>query len=290
MFVVIACGAISGFHSLVASGTTPKQVSSEPDAQFVGYGSMLLEGVLAVLVIICVGAGIAMSVEQSDGSILTGSAAWQSYYGSWLGDKGLPDKLAPVVGGAANMMSSIGITKTIGIALMGVFIASFAGTTLDTSVRLQRYVISELASDLKIKGFANKWTATTLAVVTAAALAFANGAGGKGAMVLWPLFGIANQLLAALALLVVTMYLKRKGGLKYLLTAIPSVIMLTITVWAMVIKEQDFIADRQWTLIIIGAILFVLSIWMVIETAIAFFGKDQKQEAIEISERQAESA
>ena len=197
------------------------------------------------------------------------------------GASGMTAKLNAVVIGAANMMQRIGIPETIGIALMGVFIASFAGTTLDTAVRLQRYIISELSSDLKIKALTNRWTATTFAVLTAAGLAFATGAGGKGAMMLWPLFGIANQLLASLALLVVTMYLKKKGGLKFIITAIPALLMLTIAIWAMAIKQTDFLADfgKNWLLIIVGFVIIILAVWMAIETVVLFFTGSQSHRA-----------
>ena len=270
MFVIIACGAISGFHSLVASGTSPKQIAREPDAQFVGYGSMLLESLLAVMVMLCVGAGVAMAVTLDDGSILTGKAGWLHFYDSWIGARGLSDKIAPVVIGAANIMGALKIPEAVGMTLMGVFIASFAGTTLDTATRIQRYVIGELASDLKISFLANRWTATTIAVLSAAALAFATGADGTGAMKLWPLFGTANQLLASLALLVVTLYLKRKGGLKYLVAAIPCLIMLVITNWAMIQNEMRFIGNKDWLLAGIGVGIFVLALWMTIEAALAF--------------------
>jgi len=272
MFVVIACGAISGFHSLVASGTSPKQVAKEPDSLFVGYGSMLLEGTLAVLVIICVAAGIGMSLKLDDGTILTGTEAWQHQYSFWLGAKGLPDKIAPVVIGASNIMRTLGVPEAVGITLMGVFIASFAGTTLDTSVRIQRYVVSELATDLRIPYLANRWAATSFAVLTAAALAFATGADGKGAMKLWPLFGTSNQLLAALALLVVTLYLKRKGGLKFIITAVPCLIMLLITSWAMVENETIFFNNKNWLLVTIGTGIFALALWMTVEAVAALFG------------------
>ncbi|MHC4726398.1 MAG: carbon starvation CstA family protein [Planctomycetota bacterium] len=284
MFVIIACGAISGFHSLVASGTSSKQVSKESDCQFVGYGSMLLEGFLAILVLVCVAAGIGMALKLDNGTILTGQAAWQHQYSTWIGAKGLSNKIAPVVIGAANMMGKIGVTEAVGITLMGVFIASFAGTTLDTSTRIQRYVISELATDLKIPFLANRWVATSFAVLTAAGLAFATGADGKGAMVLWPLFGSANQLLAALALLLVTLYLKRKGGLKFLVTGIPCLIMLVITVWAMVKNEINFISKGNWLLVIIGGGIFALSLWMTIEALIAFFNSARKPESQQVLE------
>ncbi len=275
MFVIIACGAISGFHSLVASGTSSKQVSKETDCQFVGYGSMLLESFLAVLVLVCVAAGIGMALKLDNGTILTGQAAWQHQYSTWIGAKGLSDKIAPVVIGAANMMGKIGIPETVGITLMGVFIASFAGTTLDTSTRIQRYVISEMATDLRIPFLANRWAATSFAVVTAAGLAFATGADGKGAMMLWPLFGSANQLLAALALLLVTLYLKRKGGLKFLVTGLPCLIMLVITNWSMVKNEMNFISKSNWLLVIIGGGIFTLSLWMTIEALTVFFNSSR---------------
>lgn len=270
LFITIACGAVSGFHSLVASGTSSKQISNESDCQFVGYGSMLLEGVLATLVIICVGAGIGMAYKTTGGEILSGFDAWNHHYASWAGAEGMQAKLTAVVFGASNMMKIIGVPEVVGVTLMGVFIASFAGTTLDTSVRIQRYVISEIASDLKLRYLSNRWVATTIAVVSAAAVAFATGANGTGAMKLWPLFGAANQLLAALALLMITLYLKSKGGYKYYFSGIPCIIMLIITVWAMYQNEMRFISERNWLLIIIGSIIFILSIWMMIEAALAF--------------------
>ena len=274
MFVTIACGAISGFHSLVATGTSPKQVAKETDAQFVGYGSMLVEGVLAVLVIICIAAGLGMGFKGQ-----TGPGVWQGFYSSWLGTKGLGDKLQPVVVGASNMMGSIGIPQTLGFAIMGVFISSFAGTTMDTATRIQRYIVAELTEDIHLPMLSNRWAATSIAVLSAAVLAFVDtshgkvtfGASGTGALKLWPLFGTVNQLLAALALLVVTMYLKKKGGLKYLIAGIPCIIMLVITGWAMILNEITYYKDKNVLLIIIGGIVFLLALWMTLETLILFF-------------------
>ena len=169
---------------------------------------------------------------------------------------------------------------------MGVFIASFASTTLDTSVRLQRYVVSELANDLRINALKNRWAATTFAVVTAAALAFATGAEGVGAMKLWPLFGTANQLLASLALLVITIYLKRKGGLKFIVTAVPCVVMLVITNWAMIENEIKYISSGNWLLTTIGGVIFALAMWMTVEVAITFV-KMKKTTAVAVDLREA---
>jgi carbon starvation protein len=143
-----------------------------------------------------------------------------------------------------------------------------------------------MATDLRIPFLANRWAATSFAVLTAAGLAFATGADGKGAMMLWPLFGSANQRLAALALLLVTLYLKRMGGLKFLVTAVPCLIMLVITVWAMVKNEINFISKSNWLLVIIGGGIFALSLWMTIEALAVFFNSSRpakSQQALEVS-------
>jgi carbon starvation protein len=150
LFITIACGAISGFHALVASGTSGKQVENETDAVPVGYGAMIMEGALATIVIIAVTAGIGMAYQSQDAGLLTGTAAWTHHYASWAASSGLGSKIAAFVIGGANMVSTLGIPKEIAIIVMGVFVASFAGTTLDTATRLQRYVVQELADDFKI--------------------------------------------------------------------------------------------------------------------------------------------
>jgi carbon starvation protein len=144
LFITIACGAISGFHALVSSGTSAKQVRSEADALFVGYGSMLMEGALATLVIIAVAAGIGLGYTTKAGETLTGVAAWTTHYPPGPPRPVLGSKISAFVDGAANMIMTLGISKTFTLAIMAVFVASFAGTTLDTATRIQRYVIGEL--------------------------------------------------------------------------------------------------------------------------------------------------
>ena len=146
LFITIACGAISGFHCLVSSGTSSKQLTSETDARFIGYGSMLTEGFLATLVILGCVAGIGMGIKGADGSILLGEQAWQMRYASWASAGGLGAKVGAFVDGSANFVKAIGIPGHVAVALMGVLVASFAGTTLDTACRLQRYVVQELAA------------------------------------------------------------------------------------------------------------------------------------------------
>jgi carbon starvation protein len=277
LFITIACGAISGFHSLVASGTSSKQVAKEGDALFVGYGSMMLEGVLATLAIVAVAAGIGMAYQTKDGTLLSGTAAWTAHYQSWAGANGLAAKVGAFVEGSANMIATIGIPKTIGIIIMGVFVASFAGTTLDTATRIQRYVVQELAADLKIKLFENKYLATGFAVLTAAILAFSAGASGAGAMTLWPLFGAVNQTLAGLALITITLYLKSKGGLKYLISGIPCIFMVIMTGWALVMNQINFVGQGNFLLIISNAIIMAIVAWLIIEGAVSFFMKPKAQ-------------
>lgn len=296
LFITIACGAISGFHCLVSSGTSSKQLKNEPDARFVGYGGMLTEGFLATLVIIACGAGLGLGLMK-EGSLLTGEAAWQAQYSSWAAAGSLSAKVGAFVDGAANFLKALGLPAGVSIALMGVLVASFAGTTLDTACRLQRYVIQELAATLGGKvgegetapavPFAmlqNKHGATIFAVVIATAMAAIPPGGaewnwanaGKGGLILWPLFGATNQLLAGLSFLVITFYLWRRGRAIWFL-AIPMVFMLIMPIWAM--THQLFFApgwlvtdEPNWLLGSIGLATIALEIWMIVE-AVKLFPK-----------------
>jgi carbon starvation protein len=277
IFVVIACGAISGFHSLVSSGTSSKQCEYETDALAIGYGGMLMEGMLATFVIVSCGAGLALGLTKG-GETFTGIAAFNQNYASWAAAAGLGSKINSFVVGAANMIDSIGIPHKITLTIMGVFVASFAATTLDTATRLQRYIVAELGTAWGAPAVAKKHPATMIAVVTAFILAFYNGS-GKGALTLWPLFGATNQLLAGLALLVVTIYLARKKvSISY--TGIPMVFMIFMTGWAMILNIQKFYNTSNWLLLCIGLAVFVLEIWMIIESIIvlkAHYGEEVAQ-------------
>jgi carbon starvation protein len=279
LFITIACGAISGFHALVSSGTSGKQVRTEDDALFVGYGAMLMEGALATLVIIAVAAGIGMGYTTKAGETLTGVAAWTTHYASWAAADGLGSKITAFVDGSANMIMTLGIPKQFTLAIMAVFVASFAGTTLDTATRIQRYVLSEIFTSFKLDFLAGKYVATIIAVGTAMILAFATGADGKGAMKLWPLFGAVNQTLAALALIVITIYLKARGGLKWLVAGIPAVFMAVMTLWATVINQLDFGRAHNMLLQSINFIIIVLAAWIVVEGFIKFFQTDESSPA-----------
>ncbi len=276
IFVVIACGAISGFHSLVSSGTSSKQCDSEKNSLFIGYGSMLMESTLSVIVIVAVAAGIGLGLPGEEGQVFTGIEAFNHHYASWEAANGLSDKIGAFIQGSANMMTSYGIPLKIALAVMAVFIVSFATTTLDSATRIQRYVIVELSEAWSFRPLAGRQAGTAFAVLTAAILAFYNGS-GQGAMKLWPLFGSVNQLLAGLTLLVITIYLaRRRTSIAY--TAIPMVFMIIMTAWALALKVRISYNSSNWLLFGIGLAVFVLQIWMIIESTVVlkkvYLGKE----------------
>lgn len=291
LFITIACGAISGFHCLVSSGTSSKQLQSEPDARFVGYGSMLLEGFLAVLVILACAAGLGLGLAQADGSVLLGNEAYASRYSVWSSRLG--PLVAAFVDGSSNFLKAIGLPAASATALMGVFVASFAATTLDSACRLQRYVVQELAATVAPGGaggfalfgwFRGKHGATTLAVVSAAFIAaipppgkewaFANA--GQGGLILWPLFGATNQLLGGLSFLVITFYLWRRG-VKVWFLVLPMVFMLIMPMWAMLWQvfiggegNPSWLSQRNWLLVSVALATLVLEVWMIVEAVRLF--------------------
>jgi carbon starvation protein len=271
LFITIACGAISGFHALVSSGTSAKQVRDERDSLFVGYGSMLMEGTLATLVVIAVAAGIGLGYTTKAGETLSGVAAWTTHYSSWAAAAGLGSKISAFVDGAANMIMTLGIPKQFTLAIMAVFVASFAGTTLDTATRIQRYVVGELGNSINLPALNNRWVGTALAVGTALVLAFATGADGKGALKLWPLFGAVNQTLAALALIIITLYLKAQGGWKWMIAGLPAIFMSVMTIWAVIMNQVKFGAAHNMLLQVINIVILFIALWIVVEGIIKFF-------------------
>ena len=276
LFITIACGAVSGFHCLVSSGTSSKQLESEADAQYVGYGAMLLEGALAVIVILACCAGVGMGVD-SDGSVLTGIEAWHTKYdanGSWAGF-GLAQKVAAFVDGGANFINALGISREMATGIVAVLVASFAATTLDTATRLQRYVVQEIGTTIRIPQLNNKFCATGLAVILGGAMAMVpgpSGAMGTGGLLLWPLFGATNQLLAGLAFMVIVFYLWRRNKPIWF-AAIPMAIMLIMPAWALTWQlfngETGWLAsgneNPNYLLGSIGIATLCLQIWMIFE-------------------------
>lgn len=279
LFITIACGAISGFHCLVASGTSSKQVANECDAQYVAYGSMLLEGALAVIVILACTAGVGMGLFQrqnaaatgtagsqiirpyeyvsqtaDDGRPVTGRAAWQVRYNSsegWAKFR-LGRMVGAFVEGGANFLTAAGLPIKLAVAVIAVLVACFAATTLDTATRLQRYIVQEIGQTLRIAPLANKYVATIFAVAIAMGLAMMRGPvdasgqpgpHGQGGMALWPLFGATNQLLAGLAFMVTAFYLWRRNKPIWFLV-LPMIVMIVMPAWALV--WQMFNSETGW--------------------------------------------
>ncbi|MFA7691831.1 MAG: carbon starvation protein A [Candidatus Hydrogenedentes bacterium] len=270
LFITIACGAVSGFHSVVSSGTSSKQIDRESDAHFIGYGSMLVEAMLAILVIFSCVAGIGMLVKV-DGETLTGSAAFLHYYGVGWDKMSLAQTIAVFVQGAGNLIASLGIPRELACGVVAVMIAGFAMTSIDTSTRLNRYVIQEIGSAVNVKALGNKYVATLVAVGTAAVLAFMPGpqGPGSGGLLLWPLFGATNQLLAGLALMVVIFYL-RWVKKPVFFAVLPLILMLVMPAWAIVLQLADFWAKQNYLLVGFSIAILLLQIWMLIEAVIAW--------------------
>jgi carbon starvation protein len=259
MFIIIACGAISGFHSLASSGTTVKQVDKENDSLFIAYGGMLTESFLAVLVLMAIAGGLGMGMETEEG-VLTGKDAFFKHYSSWASANGLGAKLGAFITGTANLFKAIGIPLKYGISIIAVFIVSFANTTLDSAARIQRLSLQELVRNKKGKTarpFDNRYF-STLVIVTAAAIMTFIKPGGQGAMVLWPLFGSLNQLLAALALGVVSIYLHLKQK-NVLYTLIPMIFVLIITLWAMFENLMRYFEKNDYVLIVLSIIIILFT-------------------------------
>ncbi len=273
LFITIACGAISGFHCLVSSGTTSKQLRNERDAQFIGYGSMLTEGMLAVLVIVACAGGIGLHVSVN-GQDFSGVEAWRQLYGVGWEKMQLRQTVGAFVEGASNLMSAVGVPRAVAVNIVAVMVACFAATTIDTATRLHRYVVQELGGAFGVDALRNKYAATAVAVAAGGTLALLPGpqGPGSGGLVIWPLFGATNQLLAGLALLVVAFYLRRSGRPCWFILA-PLVLMIVLPFWALVHQIfLDFLPKGKWTLTGVGLCILALQCWMVVEAMVLWRG------------------
>ncbi len=252
LFVTIACGAISGFHGLVSSGTTSKQLKNEGEARFVGYLGSTGEGLLAVAAILATAAGFATVGD------------WNSHYGSWA--EASSEGIAAFVEGAGNHVNNLGIPTEVATTFMSMMVVAFAATTLDTSMRLQRFILGEIGRQYRMPILGNINFATVLVFLSCAALAFfADPANpGAGGMVLWPLFGTTNQLTAGLSLLVLTLilyHLKRP----FIYALVPFLFVGVMTAWSMVVNIGNYISDGNTLLVSIGGLILVLNVWLVLE-------------------------
>ncbi|MFC5134402.1 MULTISPECIES: carbon starvation protein A [Haloferacaceae] len=216
LFITIACGTISGFHSLVSSGTTSKQLNKESDARLIGYGGMLGEGLLAAL---------ALSTLAVAGFVADAAAG------------GIGGALPNFASGGGIILTSLGIPETIGAVFMALVLVSFLLTSTDTAVRLGRYMMEEIVGmddGMTVSGLSGDFGSIARGRYTnpiiQIGIAYALVISGEWAT-LWPLFGGANQLLAALALLTATIWIANWDDSKQLVTTgVPMAIMVTITV------------------------------------------------------------
>jgi len=243
LFITIACGAISGFHSLVSSGTTSKQLDSEKDSKLIGYGGMLIEGVLALI------------------ALITATYLSKGSYFKLLGPNG-NDAIGVFSNGLGFFMSKLGIPLESAVIFSALAISAFALTTLDTSSRLCRFAFQELFEDTKNKKVEkfivkNRYIATFIMLLIAGIMA-----SGKEVLKIWPMFGSANQLLAAISLLAVVLWLIKKKR-TFLFALIPMLFMFLITISSLlnigILNLESLNSQDKMTVIIrIAVTLFLL--------------------------------
>jgi carbon starvation protein len=259
LFVTIACGAVSGFHSLVSSGTTSKQLDRDTDARYVGYMGALGEGALALGAVLATTAGI--GIVGMD---------WGTQYADFA--TASDGALGNFTQGVAGFASNLGIPVSYGAVFAAVVVISFAATTMDTGVRLQRYIIQEIGEIAHSRPLSqNLNLATTIAVLVPLGLALAP-AGGEGDTLafgrLWTLFGTTNQLTAGLALAVIAVWVT-KNGRSGMSQIVPLTFLLVMTVWALFINLREFVTNRDWLLAPIDLAILVLAVWLIVEAVLA---------------------
>ncbi len=253
VFIVIACGAISGFHGLVSSGTTAKQINRETDATFIGYGGMIGESVLGLLAVLACTAGF-----QSP-------SLWRSHYQSWGLAQGLGPNMKAFIDGAGHFLSQLGLSLELSKAFVALITISFALTSLDSATRLLRFNISEMGETLGLGVLRNRYLSSGLAIVTIGFFAFYKVDGQAAGLALWQLFGTTNQVMGGLTLLAVSLYLMQRGR-NYWFTACPMAFMMVTTLVAMAIKMRDFWNLKSYLLLSVGGIVLGLSLWLVVES------------------------
>jgi carbon starvation protein len=256
VFIVIACGAASGFHALVSSGTSAKQLDKETDAPFVGYGAMIGESTVGLMAVLACTAGF-VSRE-----------AWLARYVSWQAADSLGNNIAAFVSGTSTFLGALGFSQPIANTFVAVMVVSFALTSLDSATRLLRYNIAEMGETLGIQLLRNRVIASGVAVAAIWFFAFYEVGDEFAGLVLWQLFGTTNQLLAGLALLAITIYLLRRGK-PLVYTLVPMLFILISTLTAMVSNLIEFWTKRHWGLLTTGVVIFALAGWLVVESALA---------------------
>ena len=274
LFVTVACGAISGFHGLVSSGTTSKQLNSMRDARPIGYGGMLGEGSLALASTLAAVAGIGLvGACTLPGQGHVPDLSWSTYYDTW-GHAGSNKAAAFVLGGGA-FLQQVGLSTELARTLMAVLVIAFAATSLDTATRIQRFIMAELGGALKIRPLQNPIIATLAGVLPAMFLALAEtgdpatGQAKAVGWVLWPIFGASNQLLASLTLMTLALYFGAKKR-PVLPLVIPMVLVTSVAGLALLSKLREFMDQGNMPLTTLTVLLLTLMVWMLFEGALAY--------------------
>lgn len=247
LFVTVACGAVSGFHSLVASGTSSKQVENEKDTKLIGYGAMLIEGLVAIIALIAVG-----------------------YV---AGAKGTPAQI--FANGVAEFMSKLGIPVPVGTVFVILAFSAFALTSLDTATRIGRYIFQEMMT----KADGTKTPLTNMYAATAVTVGLSALLLSLGYQKIWPIFGSANQLLAGLSFLAVSAWLA-KSGKKNSATVIPMIFMFAVTLTALIMVAKSNFTGGNLLIGIVASILFILAIFLIVTAVKTFSGDKSKNENI----------
>ncbi len=263
--LIVACGSLSGFHALVASGTTSKQLADEADALFIGYGSMLTEGFLSTLVVLCIGiAGLNIVPPEKAKALTSSATAFGTHYISAI--KAIGGPVGIFAKSYATVVNSVlKIPKAFMLILAAMWVAAFAMTTLDTTNRLARYTFAEIFEPLKdsAKGlydlFTNKWIASIIPAAIGIGLAWT----GEW-KVIWPAFGAANQMLASIALITVCGWVIRIQKKPSWPVLIPAMFLwLTVTlamIWYIIKIIPIFIGKNPFQGYVLAAIMVVMLI------------------------------
>ena len=269
LFVTVACGAVSGFHGLIASGTTSKQISNIKHTKLIGYGSMLGEGTLALASTIAAVAGISLVKKCSLPSIgYVENLSWNIYYDTWA--HASTNKATAFVLGGGALIESLGISAILAQTITAVLVISFAATTLDTATRVQRFIITEVGKSAKIEVLSNRYFSTLLAILPALALTLGNivdpisGQKIKLGWALWPIFGASNQMLASLILMMLSIYFWKKNKPVFPLF-IPFLFITITTFTSLLFNAKLFIHNGNFFLFTLEIVLIFFISWMLYE-------------------------
>jgi carbon starvation protein len=266
LFVTIACGAVSGFHGIVASGTSSKQLNNEKDARFVGYFAAIGEGLLALITIVVVtGTTFAASTRL-----------WHEHYHEF----GAGGAAAFIKSGAATLSQGWGLAPALAETLLATMLVLFAGTTMDSGVRLQRYIIQEWGDIYRLPLLRNGIVATFIAVAACLLLAFgAGGSSGAGGMIIWPLFGATNQMLAGMTLMVISVILIKLGRPAWV-TVLPMIFVLVMSFAAGTVTLMQFLRERDYLLAGINLVVLCTTGLVILEAAFVVNSHSTRKKAL----------